>query len=662
MLRVLLKSCDYISVQELAAQLGVSRRTVFREFSYADTMLGSFGLSLDTATGKGIVMAGSAEGRERLRTELDGIGALGPETRKKRMAKLSLALMWEKKPRKLYFYASLLKVSEATVSGDLNLMEPYLSSHGLTLTRRQGYGALVNGSESNIRAACMEALRILQTDIDVYDEQVLGGLANIAEDLNRICPDLTTESGEALNRYLVVMLRRNLDGFDAEETQSGNEAFIGKAKKILSIAEQEFRMAFPESEKHLLSEFLSALRNNAIPDAPEFDVELLKLAYRMIDAFDPASSSTLKLDEDLINGLIHHLKSALVRVSKNIWLDNPMTEEMSAEYPDVMEKSSRAVEVLPLDGRMLPKSEIAFIATHFGAALHRIDRTRRKVKIGVICFSGIGTTYLLAAQIRKQFDSEAYVEVLGQEDIADECDLLLSTIPFGGSKTPVIVTPPFLNDDSIRRIRKEINRIFNAPERIKVSGVAISELTEQLDQAQELIRGAQSLLKNFDVITVGADCSFEELTKLAGYRFGSDEDSGRLICGGLADREKLSTQVIPEMGIILLHCRTEGVTNPVFALIAPEGGKFLDAYLQNAGCAVVMFIPAASAPELTELMGNTSGLIAEDAGFLDAVRTADRDKVLASLEDVIRNSLSNFTRKILKGDKSYVWKKEKTRA
>jgi len=137
---------------------------------------------------------------------------------------------------------------------------------------------------------------------------------------------------------------------------------------------------------------------------------------------------------------------------------------------------------------------------------------------------------------------------------------------------------------------------------------------------------------------VDGDITCEELLKEAGQLAGIDDFRKSEISRALAEREKLSTQAIPEYGIVFLHAKTEHVPDSVFALIRPAGGIFFDRKLAGIKSVVVMLVPKDSAHRHV----GASSISAEIFGagvFLELVRSGDENGIRRHLEKVLDRCL-----------------------
>jgi len=657
LLNILLDSQLPVSVQELGAKLAVSRRTVFRELENVDILLKPFELKIGTVMGKGIMLEGSQDGRKSLKRQLKLTDNNEPTGKLERQNRLTLALLLTVESQKLFYFSDLLHVSESTISNDLDDIEVWLKPYGLTLIRKQNFGVGIEGVETGLRRACVQVLQRQKEGYKQWSEfpseRIKNGFELCLDKLHSICLWMTPESFEALELYLMVTVQRIIDGFDIERYVSDSD-HMDTANKIASLLGSVFYITFSDGERDLLSKELSACRKNttAIPSRElNRDTELLKLSYRLIEAFDPTAASVLKLDEELLDGLVFHLRPTLLRLRNHVELYDPLLEQISEGYPELMRKTKRAAKLLLEYGGWISESEISFLAMHFGGAVHRLEErgiSKRMVRIGIVCINGIGTSYLLASQVRGQFANDAEIEVSSPDTPKawKRYDMIISTIPLeSAGNIPVTVVSPFLSGDSIQRIANQIALCASSSHsRIKEESQNYS-LVSHFADINKISGDLQSLLEEFSVISVENDCTFNQLVKLVGYRFGDSELNGRVIYEKIMEREKLSSQVVPELGIVLLHCKTNAVSKPIFAVISPDGGQFTDIYFAKAVSCVLLLMPGEASAQRIEIMGSISGSLVESKEFLDAIRARNKDLILRHLELIFKNYFTNYLEK-----------------
>jgi mannitol operon transcriptional antiterminator len=664
LLEFLLRSAEPVKVDALASALGTSRRTVFRELENADPLLTAFKAALVSIPGKGIVFAGNDETRQKLLEVLAGYKPQ-PVSKKERLLRLLIELVGHSgEIKKLYFYSRTLEVSESTVSNDLDELEAWLSGRDVMITRKSGIGVQCDGAEESLRAALLSRFMLdgdsggksYTSAFGFPGEDIEVGVREILRRKRDVIDWMTSESVCLISIYLMVMIVRAQKGkmIPAGQAVGGAGGRNALAGELAAEAEKTFSITLPEAERQALSVWIQACRSKQegpLDPGPADQQELARhLTMRMIDRFDPLIAAILKTNEQLTRLLSRHLESALPRLNRGVDIPNPLKPELVKNYPEVYEKTCRAVKVLEEHlGLPVRSNEISFIQIHFLAALAVLgeqNTRRRSLRAWIVCAAGIGMSYMLAYQVRKRFKGDLEVEVSAYDetDSWDGADFLISTIPVTETDKPIVQVRPILGQQDYQKIQDAINAFAFTKRGEELPTRSVS-LEKRLDELIEIFIQSKRLLKNFAVVPVKAGCSFCELIRFAAARFSPENP--KAVCRSLAAREALSTQVVDELGIVLLHTRCTDNESSVFAVIVPEGGSFTDAYFKNTKSCVFMLLPEKIPKEMTELMGRISSALIDMPFFLQAVKSGDREGIQAVLEREISETISQYEGKLI---------------
>lgn len=653
LLLILIYNETPVSVQQMSEELGVSTRTVFRELNNIDLILAPYNLSLGTKVGKGMYLKGDKKQIDAFSKELETIGNLKPVHKEDRRASLVIQLLTEKEQQKLFYYANLFDVSQATISSDLDYIESWLEKYNIQLYRRPGLGILVKGNETDIRDALCAELLSLKRGNQYFYSRIDFPAKEVEDKINllfetRFIPHIgmyTEDSIEMIKCYITVAVQRilahnHIEFYDKE----ADSYFTTHANSIGDILEMQFGIFMSEEERKYLSMYLAASRFQTKlkrEDTAEHKLELRQLAYKMIELYDPEQSALLKLDDQLVEGLVQHLGSAVHRVKNNLEIQDPLSEQITQFYPNTLKKSKKAVTALSKYSESIAESEASFLVTHFGAADMRLKehgKTRTKAYVAVVCSSGIGTSYFIASQLKKHFGNKIETEVFPRLSLQkmEAFDFIIATVPIIESTIPVVEVSPLLTDDEIDKIQNTLDHqtLKNIS---KLETRTKDNLIEWLKYLELMLSDMQAILTGFDVLEINDDCTIEQLAELAGYRFGDTSQSGRQIYQALIKREELSTQVVPDLELILLHSRTEGVNKPVFGVIVPQGDYFTDLYLKRTRSCVIMLAPIETSRSRGELIGAISSSLVQDDDFYNAVIAGDKDGIYLGLERIVKN-------------------------
>jgi mannitol operon transcriptional antiterminator len=463
---------------------------------------------------------------------------------------------------------------------------------------------------------------------------------------------MTSESLGLIAIYFMVMLVRVNDKKIIAAKPAPRDGFqIALVEALAAEIEKEFFVELPPSERQALAEWIQSCRSkqdNPLEPGPPGEQSLAQnLTMRMIDRFDPPIAAVLKTNDQFVRLLSRHMESALPRLKGGIYLPNPLEKKLIENYPEAYEKTRASAKVLEEAlGIPVPSNEISYIQIHFLAALAVLGErnTRRRIlRAGIVCVSGIGMSYMLANQIRKRFKGELEIEVSGSNDRASwvNTDFLISTIPLEETEKPVILVQTLLGEGDFQKIQKAVTAFAFIERKAEQSGPSRS-LEEWIDRMVAVFMQSRKLLAGFSVESIKPDCSFDELVRFAAARFAPE--SPEAVYNALTAREAIASQVVGELGIVLLHTRSGYHASPLFAVIVPEGNVFTDVYFRQTRSCVLMLLPENAPREMTDLMGGISSALIDLPLFLEAVRTGERETIQAVLEREISEILARCGR------------------
>ncbi len=611
-----------------------------------ETLLQSFGLTIGTKPGEGIYIEGSYLGRKSLRKLLKSIASNEPKDRSDRQMWLTLALLQESRLQKLISYAETFGVSTATISNDLDEVESRLQTFNLTLSRKSGSGVSIAGEERWFRRALLSVINEFPHLIEkiVPKEAIAVRELNATIDFGRW---MTPQSRKAFESYLIIALMRIRAGKMIEDGEICPE-YQTATESIAEILGRRLNISLSAAEKNAVTLEMAACSVNFAANIRQSAryAQHVRLAHEIIDSFDSRQLPLLKLDEDLIDGLVSYLDSAVIRLKNHIEIKDPLSDQMLVGYSEIMDKTRKAARVLERIGNWLSDNEISLLATHFGAALWRLNEQKRReicIRAGVVCIHGMGTSYLLASQAKKIFGDEATFEVGSWSDCRSwsKFDFLVSTTPIPEASVPVAVVPLLLGDTDIGHIRIEIKKAAAHHTGAAKTPSDIS-FVQHCESIENLVADAKAILSRFSTANIGCECDYPALAKAAGRIFADSPDAEERIIHSLMDRERMTTQVLHGLELVLLHGRTDGVGTLSFGMIVPDGEKFNHPYFKNCRSCIVMLIPADSAPERIGMIKNISTALVNNRIFLSDIIHGDSDNVRRHLELILERFLQRY--------------------
>ena len=644
---------------EVADALGVSKRTILREADYISSILKSYDLTLVRKKGEGSLIVGDADKKAELLKIVKARKEQVISDKDQRRNLLKLELLRNREPQKLFYYSDMFGVSEATISTDLEAISEWASECHLDIIRKPGYGIMLSGSEKSYRIAMqryvtenMKSKKVTVEGDNIYllmNEEILSEVESVLEKLEEPYLNLlTNDAFVGLLVHLAVAVERISQGelVDEQTYDARFDKGYDIAKNIATALENEFSIEIPESEvNNILLHINGAKLNYTSETIGESGIntdELMVIIDGMIDVFDPELARELKVDDDFIRGLMVHLEPALYRMKNDMTISNPLLLQIKQEYPEVFEKCEKAAEVIgEKTGLVANEAEIGYLAMHFGAAKERIDSRKRKkrtVTIGVICASGFGVAQLMMAKLKSHFsDWDIVLKAYGVDEITQHTvsrtDFFISSINVDDLGVDYCqVSPPITNRD-VLQISVKIDEYASMPARQENN-----DFTRQLDEINNVITRVKGVIRRYHHLIVSKDTTLESLIKLLATDITDTPRAAAVLAADIIAREQVMSQLFPEIGIALFHCRSKAVKECQI-ITAGLGGEssFTDPKLNGIKAVLCMTMPIDEhRQQNAEMLGRVSGAIIEDERFLDILKRGDEEGIQDKLQEILR--------------------------
>ncbi|MEM5594891.1 HTH domain-containing protein [Niallia circulans] len=152
-LQILLENIEEeMTIKGIAEHVNVSERTIHRDLKNVESILKDFHLQMNKKAGVGVKIVGNPNDIYQLRVSIlkqDYIEYTPDE----RIIVALCTLLDHQEPIKLFSLAKELGVTTATVSNDLDKLEPIIAKYDLQLMRKRGYGIELVGTEEDKRKA-----------------------------------------------------------------------------------------------------------------------------------------------------------------------------------------------------------------------------------------------------------------------------------------------------------------------------------------------------------------------------------------------------------------------------------------------------------------------------------------------------------------------------
>jgi len=499
-LQLLVESNEPLGSADLAKQMKLTSRQVNYGLKGLRVWLEQRDVALKVTPGVGAKLLCSHEKCQELLHELATDArfqlVLSVEERQQLIA---LILLVAEDPTILYQLQQLTEVSRSTILKDLEPIEAWIGSHGLSLARRPNYGFSLLGTEGAHRQA-ISALLWGQTPLGKPVTKMAhakGLIFELGTDANLM--PIVENARMILNRWdaqrtfgQVAYAEAQLDGrftddavLDLALTLAVQSDRI-QSKKIITIEEQTLtwlktlniwsvatqiakhlgwrtQTNWPETEiAYIVIHFLAAPRNNRWPGDLEIDhifTELIdELLARIVNTY---GLPHLAHDKILRDGLVIHIIPACLRHRFNLWIPSMSSQtELSDKYKFERELATDLARIIEQrTAVILPENEINNIALLLRAAYIRENPTLVQEVI-VVCPSGMATAQLLVARLKARFPRLGKVRVVSlrelNQEIIEQAELIITTVPLATAtiepQDNVIQVHPLLLPEDVETI------------------------------------------------------------------------------------------------------------------------------------------------------------------------------------------------------------------
>ncbi|MDQ1000644.1 lichenan operon transcriptional antiterminator [Neobacillus niacini] len=463
---------------ELAAELGVSDRTVRNDIAYINSVV-----NMDLIVSqnkKGYQLSDYVKAREIVANDGEGIPVL-PEERINYILK---HLLFRNRELDLYELSEMLLVSDATIELDLKEIKKLISENNrdLSLSRKAASISLA-GSEKDKRALFSELL-FKETNRNFFNifkyERYFHhlDLGLIQRKLMQAVENYRIHLNEMAVVNLVIHIAITIDRIKSEnilDMEVELDKVLGMreykmAEELCGQLEDAFGVKFPRGDIIYISYLIlgKSIIKNRYKEKKELegiiDPQIASLTEALIASINREFGISFIEDDNLFIGLCLHTKRMIERVNSHVLLRNPLLDELKIKYPFIFELAVFvSKEFYKITGLVIKEDEIGFIALHLGAAFDSLNGNQTiKRKIALICPTGYTTSELLKSKLYSVYQDK--IEILGTFSFMEldklqkqEPDLILSTVKFEYEMDiKVIEVSPFLDQKDIEKINQHL--------------------------------------------------------------------------------------------------------------------------------------------------------------------------------------------------------------
>lgn len=452
-LNLLLSQTKYITTEQIAAEMKVSKRTVYYDICKINLWLEQAKLPvLEIVREKGILIPHGERMliQEMLGSEEHGqIYIFSPEERVKIII---CCVIYENQAVYLEQLTDCCEVSRNTIFSDLKEVADCLKQYDLNLHYQAKRGYYLTGDPMRIRALFLlyfhELMALFNGGTIKFfrREEIEDGYEKLREIEHALGISYVDGALLSLAALLPVMYRDK----DQIPMEGLKETEIAKTKECV-LVQQYFPDLAPEEQIYLSLHLLGS-RVNIVPDAyfeSNSKQYIHDLTRTLIADFEKTACIFFEQREELERALFVHLNTSMYRYKFGVQIGNIIGDDIMQKYPELFALTRIAAKGLETQiGLPIPDGEIAYLALHFGAFLKISGQENDRLRILIVCVNGISTGNMLKREIQKLLPFAEIVDVRAVADmvnIQNVCDLVISTVKIN-TVVPVITVHPILTE------------------------------------------------------------------------------------------------------------------------------------------------------------------------------------------------------------------------
>ncbi|MDN4071186.1 BglG family transcription antiterminator [Paenibacillus vini] len=478
MVKHLMESDKYIPLQQMADDYGISLRTVRADLLQLEDWLRERGVSLVRDRSAGVSLRLATGQSEQLALQM---GERPDYMDAEQRVSLLMKQLLQETSLSVKTVMEEFGISKNTLLQDLNEIRERLTGWDLTLIRDRGQ-LHIEGSEKRKRRAYLHLLRSEITDDkllryildqrganyspmtpwkDWFEADDAAMLFDTIQRLEEKMGVQFTDAGySTLILHLLMAMERlrgthsiEMDRESLSELQD-HEAYELVKTEVVPRIERHFQVKLPATEIGYITQHILGAQKQSLPAE---DLVIADLAKQIIVRTEQELGRPLQMIDQIVQGLVIHLKPAIYRAKFGLQSKNPLMEQLEAQYGSLLNVLERIVnEVMAPWSVTFDRDEVGYIMFHIGSGLIPPKAPTRK-RVAIVCGSGLGTSAMLKRRVAAIFPQVDIVGTYSYKESAEitlqTADAILSTMEISHAlQVPWMKVSPLLNQNDQKQI------------------------------------------------------------------------------------------------------------------------------------------------------------------------------------------------------------------
>lgn len=442
----------YLNANEIAQHLTVSNRTIRSDIKYINNdFLKSLIISVKS---RGYMLNTEDYEIDDINTLLKSLDEKDSEI----LINLGYHLLMQNSAITLNKLEKEYHISRTKLLDYLSRIQAWCEKFNVQIEIKRKKGISISGSVNSINNAILHLNQLSEEDNSVEDlilnelpKSHINIIFNIVqENLEKYRINTSAFKIKQLVIHLILIMKRK----EPEKISwKIDQEALEIAEKCTSEINSKLKYNLNAETSKLFSFFISYHFNKF-----ELGVERIFIkSYinRLINLMEENVGVKFSEDKLLKENLYSHFSRTYLRLTKNIYLNNPLVNNIKKLYPFIFSVLFEVIETLHKESNItLSEDEIAFLTIHFQSSIERNEEEQFRVVIA--CYYGLGVSNLLDAKISKLNKQINVIDIIKLEEVNgydfSNTDLLVTTNEIDKSKimndiNVLIVTPLFSKED-----------------------------------------------------------------------------------------------------------------------------------------------------------------------------------------------------------------------
>lgn len=489
LIQCLLEADSFISAQDLASELQVSEKTVYRDIKEIEQKHEQTGTLIEKIPGKGYKINYSIFIKEKEKFSLlKNVGVTDID----RKNQILLELLY-KAPQA----TSILKLTEkfyvsaSSIVNDLKSIDKEVRKFHLHLAKTS-IGTYITGEEKDIRRMLVTLTNqylpyenkwiLSNKEVKVESENLDLFLKHFTKEdiqfIQQVIQSIEAKLHFSLENpyyinlfsHLLILTKRVEEGAFVEEGITIEKSSMDlQLLKIALEAIQEIeyyidkKLSYSEVEYVYLYLISAGGQVDEIQKGKIEDDETTLCSRLVADLLIELSNKLrvkLYKNKYLKQQLIQHFKPMLKRMMYEIQIKNPLIQDIESEFNKVFRDIKECMDGLCKKYSLPPiiKDEIGYLVLYIQNA---IELEAQQQNVLIVCSTGIGTSHLLKTRVARFFPDWNIVDVISAKEVKEyennkEIDLVLSTVKLEDLKMKTVIVSSLFNEKDKEIVMEEL--------------------------------------------------------------------------------------------------------------------------------------------------------------------------------------------------------------